>query len=60
MRVSVYFDCSLNEKNRFFSYRNNYINCTHARGHAIYVPCEKFLKMCNLMRLGEYFDHILY
>ena len=31
--VHVYFDSILNEK-RLFSYRNNDINCTHARGHA--------------------------
>ena len=41
-----------------FFYRNNDISCTHARGHA--TMRENFLKMCNLMRLGEYFDRILY
>ena len=54
---SVYFDCHLNE-NWFFSYRNNDISCTHARGHA--TLRENFENMCNLMRLGEYFDQILY
>ena len=57
MRFSVYFDCILNEK-WFFSNRNNDISCTHARGHA--TLRENFEKMCNLMRLGEYFDQILY
>ena len=33
MRFSVYFDSILNEK-CLFSYRNNNISCTHARGHA--------------------------
>ena len=41
----------------FFSYKNNDINCTHAKGHAIALQ-ENFEKMCNLMRLGEYFDQI--
>ena len=36
----------------------NDISCTHARGHT--TPLKNFLKMCNLMRLGEYFDQILY
>ena len=45
-------------KKWFFSNRNNDINCTHARGHA--TLRENFEKMCNLMRLGEYFDQILY
>ena len=57
MRFSVYFDCILNEK-WFFSNGNNHISCTHARGHA--TLRENFEKMCNLMRLGEYFDQILY
>ena len=56
MRFSVYFDCILNEK-WFFSNRNNDISCTHARGHA--TLRENFEKMCNLMRLDEYFDQIL-
>ena len=51
IRFSVYFDCILNE-------RNNDISCTHARGHAILR--EIFLKMCNLMRLDEYFVQFLY
>ena len=53
MRFSAYFDCILNEKKWFFSYRNNDISCTHARGHA--TLRENFEKMCNLMCLGEYF-----
>ena len=57
MRFSVYFDCILKEK-WFFSNRNNDISCTHARGHA--TLRENVEKMCNLMRLGEYFDQILY
>ena len=57
MRFSVYFDCILNKK-MGLSYRNNDISCTHDRGHATLQ--EIFEKMCNLMRLGEYFDQILY
>ena len=58
MRFSVYFDCILNKKKWVFSYRNNDISYTHDRGHA---TLQKFSeKMCNLMRLGEYFDQILY
>ena len=45
-------------KKWFFSYRNNDINCTHAKGHA--TLRENLEKMCNLMRLGEYSDQILY
>ena len=41
-----------------FSNRNNDISCTHTREHA--TLRENFEKMCNLMRLGEYFDQILY
>ena len=41
----------------FFSYRNYDISCTHARGHA--TQRENLEKICNL-RLGEYFDQILY
>ena len=56
MRFSVYFDSILNEK-WLFSYRNNAINCTHDWGHA---PQRKFFeKMCNLVRLGVYFDQTL-
>ena len=55
---SVYFDCILNEKMLLFSYRNNDISRTHARGHA--TMREFFFIMCNFMRLGEYFDQILY
>ena len=58
MSFSVYFDCILNEKKWFFSYRNNDISCTHVRGHA--TMRKKFEKMYNLMRLGDYFDQILY
>ena len=45
-------------KKWFFSYRNNDISCIHERGHA--TLREIFEKMCNLMRLGEYFDQIVY
>ena len=45
-------------KKWFFSYRNNDISCTHDRGHA--TLREIFENMCNLKRLGEYFDQILY
>ena len=58
MRFSVYFDCILNVKMVLFIYRNNDISCTHARGHATLQ--ENFEKMCNLMRLGEYFVLILF
>ena len=35
------------------------ISAAHMLGGML--PCEKILKkMCNLMRLGEYFDQILY
>ena len=43
-------------KKWFFSYRNNDISCSHDSGHA--TLREIFEKMCNLMRLGEYFDEI--
>ena len=36
----------------------SHISCTHARGHA--TLRENFGKMSNFMRLGEYFDQILY
>ena len=45
-------------KKWFFLYRNNDISCTNAREHA--TQRENFEKMCNLMRLCEYFDQILY
>ena len=45
-------------KKWFFSYRNNDISCTHGGVHA--TLREIFEKMCNLRRLGEYFDQILY
>ena len=57
MRFSVYFDSVLNEK-WLFSYRNNDISCTHARGHA--PQLENLEKTCNLVRRGVYFDQILY
>ena len=58
MRFSVYFDCILNEKNGSFQIEIM-ISAAHMLGGML--PCEKILKkMCNLMRLGEYFDQILY
>ena len=45
MRFSVYFDSILNEK-WLFSYRNNDISCTPARGHA--PQRENLEKICNL------------
>ena len=57
MRFSVCFDCILHEK-MVLSYRKNDISCTHARG--LDTLRENFEKMCKLMRLGEYFDQILY
>ena len=57
MRFSVYFDTILNEK-WLFSYSNNDISCTHARGHT--HQRENLEKMCNLVRLGEYFDLLLH
>ena len=45
MRFSVYFDSILNEK-WLFSFRNNDISCTPARGH---TPQRQTLeKICNL------------
>ena len=41
-----------------FSYRNNDVSCTHARGHA--PQRESFKKMCDLVRFGVYFDQILF
>ena len=59
MRFSEYFDCIVNEKKCcFFSYR---IMISAAHMLEGMLPCEKFfLKMCNLIHLGEYFDQILY
>ena len=57
MRFSVFFYCIVHEK-MVLSYRKNDISCTHARGLA--TLRENFEKMCNLMRLGEYFVQILY
>ena len=57
MRFSVYFDSILNEK-WLFSYRNNDISCTLARGHA--PQRENLEKVCNLVRFGVYFDQILH
>ena len=51
--VLVYILIAFWMKKWFFSNRNNDISCTHARGHA--TLRENFEKMCNLMRLGEYF-----
>ena len=56
--VLVYILIAFGMKKWFFSNRNNDISCTHAREHA--TLRENFEKMCNLMRLGEYFDQILY
>ena len=56
MRFSVFFYCIVHEK-MVLSYRKNDISCTHARGLA--TLRENFEKMCNLMRLGEYFVQIL-
>ena len=58
MRFSVYFDCILNEKNGSFQIEIMISAAHYARGHA--TLRENFEKMCNLMRLGEYFDQILY
>ena len=44
MRFSVYFDSILNQK-WLFSYRNNDISCTHAKGHA---PQRKNLEKCAI------------
>ena len=57
MRFSGYFDSIPNEK-WLFSYRNNDSSCIHARGHA--PQQENLEKMCNLVRLGVYFDQILH
>ena len=73
MRFGVYFERILKIKwlfsyrNKYsiatlngkwlFSYRNNDISCTHARGHA--PQQENLEKMCDLVRLGIYFDQIL-
>ena len=58
MRFSVYFDCILNGKNGSFHIE---ITISAALMLGEMLPCEKiFEKMCNLMRLGEYFDQILY
>ena len=56
--VLVYILIAFRMKKWFFSYRNNDISCTHYRGHA--TLREIFENMCNLMRLGEYFNQILY
>ena len=73
MRFGVYFERILKIKwlfsyrNKYsiatlngkwlFSYRNNDISCTDARGHA--PQQENLEKMCDLVRLGIYFDQIL-
>ena len=54
----MYILIAFRMKKWFFSYRNNAISCTDASEHA---TLREFVdKMCNLMRLGEYFDQILY
>ena len=58
MNFSVYFDCILNERNGSF-HIEIMISVAHMLGGML--PCEKkFEKMCNLMRIGDYFDQILY
>ena len=57
MRFSVYFASILNKK-WLFSFRNNDVSCTHARGHA--PQRENLEKMSSLVRLGVYFDQILH
>ena len=42
----------------FFFHTEIMISAAHMLGGML--PCEFFFKMCNLMRLGEYFDQILY
>ena len=56
MRSSVYFDCILNEKVVLFIIEIM-ISAAQMLGSMLR---ENFEKMCNLMRLGEYFDQILY
>ena len=58
MRFSVYFDSILNEK-WLLSYRNNDIIAAHMLG-AMLTSREKLENMCNLVRLGMYFDQILH
>ena len=41
MRFSVYFEGVLNTNNGFFSYKNNDINGTHARGLVGTFPPRK-------------------
>ena len=57
MRFSVYLDCILNENGSF------QIEIMISAAHICYggnaILRENFEKMCNLMRLGEYFDQIL-
>ena len=56
MCFDVYFDCILNEI--FFFYLEIMMSAAHMLGGML--PFDKFFLMCNLMRLGEYFDAILY
>ena len=59
MSFSVYFDNILNEK-WLFSYRNNDISCTPAKGHALHREnLEKICNICNVL-LGVYYDQILH
>ena len=58
MRFSVHFDCILNEKNGSFHIEIMISAENMLRGHMLLR--EKILIMCNLMRLDEYFDQILY
>ena len=62
MRFSVYFDCIVNEIFFFFFHTEIMISVAHMQhAHMQHATLrEFFLKMCNLMRLGEYFDQILY
>ena len=55
MRFSVYFDSILNEK-WLFSYKNNDISCTHARGHA--SQRENLEKMCNISHFRKHFENL--
>ena len=62
MRFSVYFDSILNEK-WLFSYRNNDISCTPARGHAPQRENLEKYATCNVyetVRNCVYYDQILH
>ena len=58
MSFSVYFDCILNEKNGSF-HIEIMISAAHMLGRHATMQ-KNFEKMCNLMRLGDYDDQILY